>query len=293
MENQYNNALKKIRANSSSLEKPYSERLFDHDWQYFDEQDAVDAIPAKVAETASEANTEVTPEPSKTVTEKVKVLDELHRFGHEQFEKSNSDKVALKGGGELLKKVSSVPTWEIQALSNDEMKTKFFEQHSVLGSSKFESEDQQLDVLFVNDEDIKSSINQELDHQKLSVFYDDEVATLFQRMIFAMKLDKNKYSISSLLLDTDGAQDLVLNEIYQRDPKYIVSLGGYVTSHLLKTKERLAQLRGSFHKVAIEMGGEQKSFELLPLFSPNYLNEAPNSKRLAWEDMQKLMEKLA
>lgn len=293
MEIQYNNALRKIRANSSSLEKPYSQRLFDHDWQYFDEQDSSGAIPAKVAEKSFAKTPEDTPAPAETVTEKVKVLDELHRFGHEQFEKTNSDKVTLKGGAEIHKKVSTVPTWEIQALSNEEMKSKFFEQHSVLGSSKFESEDHQLDVLFVNDEDIMSSINQEIDHQKLSVFYDDEVAILFQRMIFAMKLEKKKYSISSLLLDTDEAQELVLNEIYQRNPKYIVTLGGYVTSHLLKTKERLAQLRGRFHKVAIEMGAEQKSFELLPLFSPNYLNEAPNSKRLAWEDMQKLMEKLA
>jgi hypothetical protein len=287
MTNDYSNALKKLRDSTSEFKKSFANRLFDHSWSYFFESEIENSSPVKIADSPNETTIE---EP-KTVTEKVKVLDELHRFGEEQFLKTKTDSIKLEGGGELIKK-SSNAVWEPEILDLEELKQFAFNQSSTLAREKFENEDNQLDILFLCDEDIIKNPNLEtVDHPKLAVFYEAEVASLFQRMINAMKLDSKKYSISQVI--DDESLDRVLNEIYLRNPKYVVSLGGAISSQILKTRDRLQSLRGRFHPFKITRNDEYKSFELLPLFSPSYLNEAPNSKRLAWEDMQKLMEKLA
>lgn len=287
MTNDYSNALKKLRDSSSEFKKSFANRLFDHSWSYFSESEIEKSSLVKSAELPNETAIEK----PKTVTEKVKVLDELHRFGEEQFLKTKTNSIKVEGGGELVKK-SSNAAWEPKILDLEELKTTTFNQSSILGREKFESEDNQLDILFLCDEDvIKNPLIDSVDHPKLAVFYEVEVASLFQRMINAMKLDPKKYSISQVV--DDESLDRVLNEIYLRNPKYVVSLGGAISSKILKTRDRLQSLRGRFHPFKISRKSEEKSFELLPLFSPSYLNEAPNSKRLAWEDMQKLMEKLA
>jgi hypothetical protein len=288
MNDAYSNALKNLRDSSSDLQKSFANRLFTHSWEYFTESFAENTSAEKIAD----PDEKPVESKAKTVTEKVKVLDELHKFGEEQFLKTNKDTIKLDGGAEMVKK-SSKALWEPKPIDAEALKEKIFSMSAILGKAKYEIENKELDVLFLCDEELIQAPNVDmLDHNKLGAFYETEVAVLFQKMINAMNLNEKNYSITQIK-DGEDSLNLALNEIYLRKPKYVVSLGGVISSRVLKTRDRLQSLRGKFHQFKINLNGSEQTYELLPLFSPSYLNEAPNSKRLAWEDMQKLMEKLA
>lgn len=63
-------------------------------------------------------------------------------------------------------------------------------------------------------------------------------------------------------------------------PAIICTLGSVATHTLLKTKEPITKLRGTFHKYL--------GIPVMPTFHPAYLLRNPQSKRLVWEDMQKI-----
>lgn len=69
-------------------------------------------------------------------------------------------------------------------------------------------------------------------------------------------------------------------------PKVICSLGAISAHTLLDTKTPISKLRGNFH--------DYKGTPLMPTFHPAYLlrNYTPQTRKLVWEDMQKIMEKL-
>ncbi|MHB8173746.1 MAG: uracil-DNA glycosylase [Nitrospirota bacterium] len=64
-------------------------------------------------------------------------------------------------------------------------------------------------------------------------------------------------------------------------PEFICTLGKFATQTLLKTKEPISQLRGSWR--------EYEGIRLIPTFHPAYLLRNPNDKKLVWADVQKLM----
>lgn len=302
MESAYNNALRHLRRPQANLKTPFSERLFAHDWSYATFESQEDELGEKIADSSRvtlQDTAQVIPEKtdtqSKTVTEKVKILDELHKFGKEKFEQSKSDKIHLGGGAIMQKKTTLTPLWELSSNQADQYLEVLKELSPILYNEKTEIENTKLDILFIVDDEFIHKEQNDVEDKKINVFFEPEVALLFQRMIKAMHLKRENYSLSSFSEEYDSMESALLSEIYQREPRYIVPLGGYVSSKLLKTKERLQSLRGKFYPIELKLAGEEKtkSFEVLPLFSPNYLNEAPNSKRLAWGDMQKLMQKLS
>lgn len=286
----YNDALKQIRQDQADLKSPFSERLFDHKWSYLDQSEPQ---IARVEKTADSSQVEVK-EQTQSVTEKVKILDELHKFGKEAFEKSKSDRIHLGSGAVIDKKVAKNPLWETELLSLDEV-YEFYQKHSVQLSEVKKQEQSQLDILFITDENFQATLDSSVEEKKIAAFYEPNVATLFQNMVRAMKVDSSRYTVSTLSEDIEGIEKILISEVLHKRPKYIVTLGGYISSKVLQTKERLQSLRGKFYKIDMKNSEDSDalSFELLPLFSPSYLHEAPNSKRLAWEDMQLLMQKLS
>jgi len=67
-------------------------------------------------------------------------------------------------------------------------------------------------------------------------------------------------------------------------PKVIVALGRYACQCLLHSTEPMGEIRG---KWAVYDG-----IELMPTFHPAYLLRSPSKKKVVWEDLQKVMERL-
>ena len=67
-------------------------------------------------------------------------------------------------------------------------------------------------------------------------------------------------------------------------PKVIVCLGSVAVQNLLKTDEKISQIRGKWR----EFGGTP----VMPTYHPAYLLRNPAGKKPVWEDMQEVMKRL-
>jgi len=68
------------------------------------------------------------------------------------------------------------------------------------------------------------------------------------------------------------------------NPKVVVALGKFAAQTLLATDARISELRGRFHPY--------RGAKLMPTFHPAYLLRSPESKREAWDDLQKVAQDL-
>ncbi|MBU1007925.1 uracil-DNA glycosylase [Candidatus Dependentiae bacterium] len=78
---------------------------------------------------------------------------------------------------------------------------------------------------------------------------------------------------------------ILYKEIKIIKPKIICTLGATATQELLERPISISKIRGTF----VDFNGIQ----LLPTFHPAYLLRNPTKKRDAWEDMKKIIDKLA
>jgi len=67
-------------------------------------------------------------------------------------------------------------------------------------------------------------------------------------------------------------------------PEMILALGKFASQTLLKTEERVSQLRGRIH--------DFQGIKLLTTFHPSYLLRNPPAKKEAWEDLKILAHAL-
>jgi len=65
-------------------------------------------------------------------------------------------------------------------------------------------------------------------------------------------------------------------------PKVICALGTFAAQTLLKTDEKISQLRGRFFSC--------RGIKVMPTYHPAFLLRNPHKKREVWEDMQKIQE---
>jgi DNA polymerase len=65
-------------------------------------------------------------------------------------------------------------------------------------------------------------------------------------------------------------------------PKVICALGTFAAHTLLKTDEKISQLRGRFFSC--------RGIKVMPTYHPAFLLRNPHKKREVWEDMQKIQE---
>ena len=68
------------------------------------------------------------------------------------------------------------------------------------------------------------------------------------------------------------------------NPRVIVALGNIAAKTLLKTDKGITALRGKWQTY--------EGVPLMPTFHPAYLLRNPRDKKLVWEDIQQVMEKL-
>ena len=128
---------------------------------------------------------------------------------------------------------------------------------------------------------------------------------LLTRMILAMGLTREEVFICNVLKcrppeNRDPSSDEILAcSEYLREqlsiisPEVLVALGAPAAKTLLNTTESIGRLRGRYHDYYLSgVTGDGPSIPLMPTYHPAYLLRSPDMKGKAWEDLQKVMERL-
>jgi|LULL01.1.fsa_nt_gb hypothetical protein len=292
MDIKYRELLRKARENNDETAS-----LLSLDWVY---RGSSEKVQNEGLKQESPVKTAVKTE---DITEKTRVLDSLEVFSQSKLQEGQDYKFK---GGSLQKKQETVQTsdssLEIGQLYTGEsllqqVKFVFGEQKTSERFSQVSLEQRKdIEVFFLTERVLENSAQEDIsqEYQELAVFFELAVAQLFYRMIQAMQLTAGKYSVSSLYVDDKEQFDLVMSEIQWAQPKLIITLGAVATNKILQTGQRLKDIHGKLSQVELFYQKESlANYTVMPLFSPNLLQTAPNMKKTAWKDMQKAMEFLA
>ena len=128
---------------------------------------------------------------------------------------------------------------------------------------------------------------------------------LLGKMIVAMKLRTGEYNRFAFNEKLEEVNDLeenllkpsietveLLEQIKKFKPNIVVSLGATITNILLGKREKLSGIHGQFIEKSVSLNNESYTYQLMPIFHPDFLNINPNMKRTAWIDLQKVMERV-
>lgn len=130
--------------------------------------------------------------------------------------------------------------------------------------------------------------------------FNGEGEDLLQKMITAMKLLPEEYKrvpLDSGLEEIDFEQpdyqehnsyQKLMDLIKEEAPQFVISLGAIVTNCLIGRREKMSTIHGKYFK----LNAHDYSYQLMPLFHPEFLLINPNMKRTAWIDLQKVMQSL-
>lgn len=128
---------------------------------------------------------------------------------------------------------------------------------------------------------------------------------LLGKMIVAMKLRPGEFNRVAFNEKLEEVNDLAANlanpstetvelleQIKKFKPSIVVSLGATVTNILLGKREKLSGIHGQFFEKSVSINNESYTYQLMPIFHPDFLVINPNMKRTAWIDLQKVMERV-
>jgi DNA polymerase len=119
---------------------------------------------------------------------------------------------------------------------------------------------------------------------------------LLTKMIEAMGLNRDQVYIANVVKcrppgnrnpepdEISACSPFLENQIEVLRPKVICTLGTFASQTLLKTGQKISNLRGRFHVY--------KGIPVMPTFHPAYLLRNPSEKKSAWEDIQLIMKEL-
>lgn len=113
----------------------------------------------------------------------------------------------------------------------------------------------------------------------------------FNRVPFNEKLEEVNDLATNLVAPTAETIEL-LEQIKKFKPNIVVSLGATVTNILLGKREKLSGIHGQFFDKTLSLDNESYSYQVMPIFHPDFLVINPNMKRTAWIDLQKVMERV-
>lgn len=281
MEKLYQESLKKIKS-----ERDIS-ALSAAPWSYLDhEREPVEIKPKK----------ELKPLPE--VTQKAQVLDSLHKFGSDKLAESGEDAYRFEGGeitaksapneAVASKSILKSSLEEIKMLMGQSLDSSVFAK--CIGDKNITAES--LKLLFVTDSYQPAGKADSFENDN-ECFFEKDVAILFSRMIKAMGVELHQVALTAVE-STEGVDltDLLYKQIGVLKPKLIVTLGARATSEILGLQKRLKDIHGEFYPFNYSYDQQEYSAQVMPLFSPTLLQTAPNMKKTAWKDMQKLMLKI-
>ncbi len=81
-----------------------------------------------------------------------------------------------------------------------------------------------------------------------------------------------------------ACEPFLIKQLQAIKPKIIIGLGNVAVKTLLKTKEGITSLRGTWKTY--------QGIPLMPTFHPAYLLRTPADKRLVWDDIKKVIAEL-
>jgi DNA polymerase len=133
-------------------------------------------------------------------------------------------------------------------------------------------------------------------------FYEDKqgvpfvgkAGELLDRMIVAMGLKRDKVYICNVIKcrppdnrdpapeEIQACSPFLYKQLEAIDPKVIVTLGRFAANCLMGTQKTMGSMRGRWH--------DWRGIPVMPTFHPAYLLRNEQDKRLAWEDLQKVMK---
>lgn len=116
---------------------------------------------------------------------------------------------------------------------------------------------------------------------------------LLNKMIEAMGLQRETVYICNVLKcrppnnrnpapdEIQRCSPFLYKQLEAISPRAIVTLGRFASQSLLQTDMSMGKMRGRWH--------DWRGVPVMPTFHPAYLLRTPEDKRLAWEDLQKVM----
>jgi uracil-DNA glycosylase len=84
--------------------------------------------------------------------------------------------------------------------------------------------------------------------------------------------------------EIEACEPFLVKQLEAIKPKVIVGLGNVAVKTLLKTREGITSLRGSWKTY--------QRIPLMPTFHPAYLLRTPGDKKLVWDDIKKVLAEL-
>ncbi|MGB9499515.1 MAG: uracil-DNA glycosylase [Dissulfuribacterales bacterium] len=126
--------------------------------------------------------------------------------------------------------------------------------------------------------------------------YSGKAGELLNKIISAMNLTRKEIYITHAvkcclpdkmqpnLKNIAVCRYYLMREFKLVKPEIVCALGEIATKSLLETSVSLSRLRGRFH--------DYQGFRVMPTYSPEYLLDNPDAKRMVWEDIKKVMVKL-
>lgn len=223
------------------------------------------------------------------------VLENLQKFAEEKLEnkeevKINQVTIAKKENSDI--EIDEFLYEEAEKLTSEE----FLDMASQIEASailerleKRVEYPEKLKVIFVTDK----FLNIENPKSEFHLFFEEETAELFKRMVAAMKLSDDEFLISAINDHDDNEYDFFLEELAFFTPEIVMTLGASATTKVLGVKQRLSSIHGNFYLKGIKyLDNTCAQLSVCPIFHPEFLRINPNMKKTAWEDMQKVMKKI-
>lgn len=129
---------------------------------------------------------------------------------------------------------------------------------------------------------------------------------LLDRQIAAMKLTREQVFIANLVKcrppgnrtptpdEIQACSDYLCCQIRTIQPHVIVTLGAAATKSLLQTREGITRIRGTWHEY-LGLTPDGPTIPAMPTFHPAYLLRVytPDNRRKVWDDLQKVVARLA
>lgn len=119
---------------------------------------------------------------------------------------------------------------------------------------------------------------------------------LLTRIIEAMNLRREDVYICNILKcrppgnrnprpeEIRVCEPFLIKQLQAINPMIICAMGTFAAKTLLKTEKPISLLRGQFHLY--------HGISLMPTYHPAYLLRNPGAKKLVWQDMKMIMDKL-
>lgn len=127
--------------------------------------------------------------------------------------------------------------------------------------------------------------------------YSGKAGELLDKIIAAMNLTRDQIYITLAvkcclpdnqkpkIADVNICRSYLEKELRLVKPDVICAFGEIAAMSLLETSIPLSKLRGRFH--------DHRGMRIMPTYSPEYLIENSDAKRVAWEDLKQVMKLMA